>query len=96
MLNTIQTKNTTRMSKHASIRAQQRGVKLSAIEVVFDYGDIETNAGSGSYKLKISRELLDGLVQTKIIGRQLAETCQRLTLVVSGKSIVTCYRARLH
>lgn len=96
MQNTPQHTTAAKMSKHATRRAQQRGVKHDAIEIISSHGDIEIDAGSGCYKLKASKDLLDGLVKTEDISRQLAEACKRLTLVVSGQSIVTCYRAKLH
>lgn len=96
MLNTTQHTNTAKMSKHATIRAQQRGVKHAAIEIISHHGDIEIEAGAGCYKLKASKDLLDSLVKTDVISGQLAEACKRLTLVVSGQSIVTCYRTNLH
>ena len=96
MLNIQHTDNAGQMSKHATTRAQQRGIRHSAIESIFEHGDIEVEAGSGCYKLKISKNLLESLVRTEVISRPLAEACKRLTLVITGPSIVTCYRSKLH
>jgi hypothetical protein len=80
------------MSQHAYVRSDQRGIKHSARDIVFCYGDREEPAGSGCYRLMISKEELRALVAEKIITARQAERCRRLTIVTDGHSIITNYK----
>jgi hypothetical protein len=82
---------------HAMLRGQQRGIKKSDREIVFNYGDREEKAGGGLYCLSISSRQMKLLLKRKIIAPSQAERCSRLTLVTDGWRIVTNYRApRMH
>ncbi len=78
---------------HALLRGQQRGIKQSAREIVFSYGDREEEAGGGLYRLSISKRQMKLLLDRKVIAPRQAERCSRLTLVTDGWHIVTNYRA---
>jgi hypothetical protein len=78
---------------HALVRAQQRGIKQSNRDIVFNYGDREENAGGGLYRLSISSRQMKLLLERHIIAPSQAERCARLTLVTDGWHIVTNYRA---
>jgi len=78
--------------KHGAQRSQQRGIKSSAANLVFNYADRELEAGGGCIKLRISNGCLAGLVKEKIIKAKLAEKCKNLTIVTDGLSIITVYR----
>lgn len=78
---------------HALVRGQQRGIKQSARDIVFNYGDREENAGGGLYRLSISSRQMKLLLERKIIAPSQAERCARLTLVTDGWQVVTNYRA---
>lgn len=80
------------MSHHAHHRSNQRGIKRSTQDLVFFYGDREEPAGSGCYRLMISKEELRALVAEKIITARQAERCWRLTIITDGHSIVTNYK----
>lgn len=94
----MHTNNTAKATKayicaHALLRGQQRGIKQSDREMVFNYGDREENAGGGLYCLSISSGQMKSLLNHKIIAPSQAERCSRLTLVTDGWQIVTNYRA---
>ncbi|RJT25427.1 hypothetical protein D5I55_08435 [Chakrabartia godavariana] len=78
---------------HALLRGQQRGIKHSDRELVFNYGDREEHAGGGLFRLSISSRQLKFLQDRKIITPSQAERCSRLTLVTDGWQVVTNYRA---
>ena len=78
---------------HAQMRGQQRGIKQSDREIVFNYGDREEKAGGGLYRLSISSRQMKLLLKRKIIAPSQAERCARLTLVTDGWQVVTNYRA---
>jgi hypothetical protein len=48
-------------SKHATVRAQQRGVTLAQIEAVIRYGDMEALRGGGCSSIWISKKELERL-----------------------------------
>lgn len=94
----MHTNNTAEATKayicaHALLRGQQRGIKQSDREMVFNYGDREENAGGGLYRLSISSRQMKFLLNRKIIAPSQAERCSRLTLVTDGWQIITNYRA---
>lgn len=78
---------------HALLRGQQRGIKTSDREVVFNYGDREERAGGGLFRLSISNKQLKQLVEHKVIAPSQAERCARLTLITDGLRVMTNYRA---
>lgn len=78
---------------HALLRGQQRGIKQSDREVVFNYGDREENAGGGLFRLSISSRQMQFLLNRKIVTPSQAERCSRLILVTDGWQVVTNYRA---
>lgn len=81
------------ISAHAIQRGQQRGIKHSDREIVFNYGDKEVPAGEGLYHLSISNRQMKFLLDRRIIAPTQAERCSRLILVTDGLCIVTNYRA---
>jgi hypothetical protein len=50
-----------RCSKHALIRARQRGISLDQIDAVARYGDVEHVRGGGCVAIYISKKTLKGL-----------------------------------
>lgn len=85
------------ISAHALLRGQQRGIKQSDREIVFNYGDREEPAGGGLYRLSISTWQMRSLMDRKIIAPNQAERCGRLTLVTDGWQVITNYRvSRTH
>ena len=80
-----------RVSDHARIRGQQRGIRPTAREIVFAYGDRETPGRDGCYVLSISRGELAYLVEIGAITPGQAERCARIALVTDGRTVVTNY-----
>ena len=82
-----------KMTKHAEVRAKQRGVRRDSLDIVFRYADVEENVGSGCYNLSLSRSELARLLASKVITASQAERCKRLKLVAAGNVIITNYKA---
>ena len=57
----------TKLSKHAAIRSQQRGVSYEIISVILDHADSDNNVGSGCYSIWLSkRRLRDRALRSKL------------------------------
>jgi hypothetical protein len=62
------------MSRHAEIRANQRGVTHAMIETLIAHADVETPVGRGCTALRISRRQL----QDRELRQSLGSKCDRL------------------
>jgi len=80
------------ITRHAQRRSQQRGIRNHHRDLLFAYGDRESPAGGGLYRLMFSPNRLRRLVETGVISRQESEKCGRLILITDGVSVVTNYR----
>lgn len=49
------------LSKHAQLRAQQRGISRGTIEIIFEHADIDTYIGSGCRLFRVSRRQAERL-----------------------------------
>ena len=84
-----------KLSKHAAIRSQQRGIPIKAIDVLLDFGKLQHSKGGLSFSMdkssryKAQAEL--GEVEYKLIERWL--NCY---VVVSqdGKMLTVAFRTR--
>lgn len=75
----------TKLSKHAAIRSQQRGVSYEIISVILDHADSDNNVGSGCYSIWLSKcRLRDRALRSKL-GSAL-DRAAGITLVISGDS----------
>lgn len=83
------------VTKHASVRGQQRGIRQEDREVVFQFGDREENVGGGCYRLSISSARLKLLISQGRVPPQLGDRCARLVLVTDGSRLVTNYKQDL-
>ena len=83
-----------RVSNHARLRKQQRGISEEAINIVFLHGDREIDAGSNCYKLCLSKRRLSDLVYNKTVTPKQAEKCQKLVLLTDGDIVITTYRSK--
>lgn len=79
------------ISRHAALRTQQRGIRTGLRDLLFEYGDRETPAGGGFYRLTFSYGQLRWLVQRGLITRQESERCARLTIITDGLRVITNY-----
>ncbi|MBA3669462.1 MAG: hypothetical protein H0W71_05280 [Sphingomonas sp.] len=87
--------NFARISYHAQLRAQQRGIRNRYRDLVFFYGDREIPAGNGCYCLSLSYRQLRWIVQSGRATAQDADRCRRLTVVTDGSVILTNYQQDL-
>lgn len=92
---TIEAPRKTFSTRHATRRAQQRGIRRNAQQLLFHYGDREIPAARGCYRLSISSGRLRLLVQQGEIDAQTAERCSRLVLITDGTCIITNYHQKL-
>lgn len=82
-----------KLTKHASVRKQQRGFSNSAIKDIMKYGNISNTPGD-AYKLFLGKK------ESQAVISRLKQLIQRIdkakgrTLIVSGEDIVTMYRAK--
>jgi hypothetical protein len=79
-------------SIHATMRAQQRGIRGSEINLVFEFADIEIPVGSSCLRLSISKRELTNLINEVILTPAEAEKCQQLFIITDGHSVITTYR----
>ena len=94
----VRTNGSTQASwtSHAILRRQQRGIKQSEADIVFNYGDREMPAGSNCYHLGFSKYGFKSLLKDKSICPKVAEKCKNLIVLTDGQSIITTFRtARL-
>ncbi len=80
-------------TRHAVVRGQQRGIRKSDRQLVFQFGDREERARGGVFRLSISTRQMKFLLKHKLVSPSQAERCSRLTLVTDGSTILTNYRA---
>jgi hypothetical protein len=78
------------LTRHASNRAQQRGIKNSTIGLVLAYADVELHAGEGFISLFMSRTNIKKLIR-KGIPAALLEKSHGVVLLINsaGTSIVS-------
>jgi hypothetical protein len=89
---TAATSTRAHFTKHATVRAQQRGIRGAEVNLVFRFADLEVPVGSKCYRWSISsRELADLKAQGFMTPAE-AEKCQRLAIITDGQSIITTYR----
>lgn len=79
-------------TKHATLRAQQRGIRGVEVNLVFEFADIETPVGSGCLRISISTREITALISQGILTPAEAEKCQRLVIITDGQTILTTYR----
>lgn len=81
------------LTRHASDRCNQRGIKARHLQCVLQNADLERQVGDGCFMLSISTHRLRALVSQGTLRAQTAERCARLTLIVSeDDSVITAYR----
>lgn len=77
---------------HAQTRSQQRGLRESHINVVYDFADLERHVGGNCRRLSISGRELRRLVMEGTLAPKEAERCKNVSLIVDGGTLITAYR----
>ena len=77
---------------HAQMRSQQRGLRESHINVVYDFADLEVHVGGSCRRLSISGSELLRLVKEGTLAPKEAERCKNVSLIVDGGTLITAYR----
>jgi hypothetical protein len=81
-------------TRHATIRAQQRGVSATQIEAVVRYADMEARRGDGCASIWISKKTLRRLGPSTPEGVS-TDRLQGVTVLQGGdQSCVTVFRSR--
>ena len=70
------------LSQHASIRAQQRGVPHTVIDLVLDHADVSVPVGSGCTALRLSKRRLSDRDLRRDLSSDL-DRAARVTLILS-------------
>ena len=73
----------TRLTRHAAVRANQRGVTHQTVEAVFAWADVELPARDGCTILRFSRDRLADRDLRATLGPLADKVCS-LALVVAG------------
>lgn len=77
---------------HAAKRAQQRGIHHRHSSLVFNFADVEQDAGGGLVRLRLSSAGIDELTKERLCTAQEADRLRRLTIITDGLHVVTQYR----
>ena len=87
-----QPSNLYRPTRHATVRAQQRGVSAAVLTHVFRFGDLELPAGGGCCSLEISADMALSLMSDGLPIDEI-EAARRVVLIVGERgAIVTVMR----
>jgi hypothetical protein len=81
-------------TRHAGVRAQQRGVTPSQIDAVLRYGDMEARRGSGCSSLWISKNELRRLGPVTPEGVPTDRLNGLIVLQAHDRACVTVFRSR--
>lgn len=77
---------------HAAKRGQQRGISHHHSSLVFNFADIEQDAGGGLVRLRLSSAGIRELTKERVCTAQEADRLARLTIITDGIHVVTQYR----
>ena len=81
-----------KLTAHAQLRSQQRGLREPLINTVHDYADVEIHVGNGCRRLSISTTELNRLIAEAVLTPAEAGRCKNVTLIVADGDLVTAYR----
>jgi hypothetical protein len=57
---------TYKLTRHAQVRAQQRGIRQQTIAVILVHGDLQLHAGEGLISIRLTKRRLRGLQKTQV------------------------------
>lgn len=81
-----------KITAHAQLRSQQRGLREPLINTVHDYADVEIHVGNSCRRLSISSMELNRLIIDGVLTPAQAGRCKNVTLIVADGDVVTAYR----
>jgi hypothetical protein len=78
------------LTRHASIRASQRGIPHSLLQTLIEHADVETAVGGGCFALRVSRRRLKDAEVRRSFGASV-DRVAKLAVICGGDdgSIVT-------
>ena len=80
-----------KMTAHATVRGQQRGIPVDAVEVILKYGTYERKPGNAfEYKIK-KRDAADVVAYLRHQIQLIEKAARKAVLVSSDGTIITTY-----
>lgn len=79
------------ITKHATTRMQQRGVKDTIMDLLFEHADCWEDAGGGCERVYLSKRQGQRLVKAKIITADILFRLKRLCLIINDNTIITTF-----
>lgn len=80
-----------RVSKHAAIRQQQRGIRTAEMQFVLSHADLEQSVGDGKVKISISRKRSKRLVRHGWPPSLVDASCKLELIVGDDDTVVSLY-----
>src|SRR4051794_36590175 len=81
------------LTRHAAIRARQRGVSVRLLDVLIAHADCELHAGAGCSTLRLSRHAAGSLVTEGVVTPDEAARMSRVVAIDGRRGIVSVLRA---
>ncbi len=86
--------HTLRMSRHADIRCQQRGVRSDVLTALLMWTDIDIGAGKGRSHRRVSRDEADKLLRAGLISPTVHGRLRRMDFIQAPNGdVVTVLRS---
>ena len=76
--------DTIRLSRHATLRCQQRGIRLRVLQAMLDHHDLDREVGGNCRVLRMSRK--QARRAAAMLDPQLSAQLERLAVVMSDSS----------
>lgn len=70
------------LSPHATKRIQQRGIKEESVKLIVEYTDRQIPVKNGCTSLTVSKSLLNKLVKTGTVRRQVSDKIRKIVVIV--------------
>jgi len=83
------TKQTLNLTKHATTRMQQRGIRSIYMDYLFKYADRYEYAGSGSERVYISTREFNYLYNAGVIPADILSKIRNLCVIIKDNVVVT-------
>ncbi|MFT5725909.1 MAG: hypothetical protein ACI8PB_000025 [Desulforhopalus sp.] len=81
-----------KLTKHANMRKQQRGIPDNLLDVIFKYGRI-SNVNGNAYKIFLGNRECHAIIAEFKRGIKEVDRAKGGTIIASGGHIITVYRS---
>ena len=83
------------LTEHCMVRAQQRGIKKTTVEAIFEHGDLVADAKSGCLKLGISKKKIGRLTKEGAIDPKVSDKLSGRWIIIDSDDnegvVITAY-----